>query len=57
MEVEKASEKEMSILHAHTKEWLRFNDLDIICTLWDKKYLVFICPTHYREKTLDLHYC
>lgn len=56
MEAEKASEKEMSILHAYTKEWLRLNNLDIICTLWDKKYLVFICPTHYCEKTLEVDF-
>lgn len=56
MEVEEASEREMSILHAHTKEWLRFNNLDIICTIWDKKYLVFICPTHYHGKTLEVDF-
>jgi sugar diacid utilization regulator len=48
------SEREMSLLHAHTKEWLRFNNLDIICTIWDKKYFVFICPTHYHEQTLEV---
>ncbi|NPV29322.1 MAG: hypothetical protein HPY58_06600 [Firmicutes bacterium] len=39
MEPERSlTDREMSILHTHTKEWLRFNNLDIICTVWDKKY-------------------
>lgn len=57
MEPEKTlNEREMHVLHSYTKEWLAFNALDIFCTVWDNKYLTFVCPTHYDNKTLEVDY-
>jgi sugar diacid utilization regulator len=57
MEPEKSlTQREMHTLHSYTREWLTHNNLDIFCTVWDNKYLVFICPTHYDKKTLEVDY-
>jgi len=50
------SEREMETLLSHTKDWLAYKDLDIICTVWEGRYLVFVCPTHYDQKTLEVEY-
>lgn len=53
LEPEPLSEKELSILHGHSKEWLKHHGLDIICSIWKKRFLVFLCPTHFDEQTLE----
>lgn len=53
LEPEPISDKELSILHGHSKEWLKHHDLDIICSIWKRKFLVFVCPTHFDEQTLE----
>lgn len=50
------NEREMRTLYSYTKEWLAFANLDIFCTIWDKQYVVFVCPTHYDRKTLEIDY-
>ncbi|MGB9791808.1 MAG: PucR family transcriptional regulator [Thermacetogeniaceae bacterium] len=53
LEPEPISEKELIILHGHSKEWLKHHGLDIICSIWKNKFLVFVCPTHFDEQTLE----
>ncbi len=48
------TEIEKQALLAYTRDWLKLNKLDIFCTVWDNKYLVHICPTHYDVKILDV---
>lgn len=50
------TKREMDTLLSHSKDWLAYKDLDIICTVWENKYLVFVCPTHYDQKTLEIEY-
>jgi len=50
------SELEKQALLAYSKDWLKRHNLDIHCTYWESKYLVFICPTHYDNKTLDIDF-
>lgn len=50
------TELEKQALLTYSKDWLKQNNLDIYCTYWDNKYLVFICPTHYDTKTLDIDF-
>lgn len=53
LEPEPISETKLHILHDHSKEWLKHNNLDIICSVWNNKYLVFLCPTHFDQQTLE----
>lgn len=50
------NDRELQALRSYTKEWLTFTDLDIFCTVWEQKYVVFLCPTHYDKKTLEVDY-
>lgn len=43
-------------LYLFSKEWLRLQGLDIIVSTWMKSMQVYICPTHYRESTLEENY-
>ena len=52
----KLSELEKQALLTYSKDWLKQHNLDIHCTFWENKYLVFICPTHYNSKTLDIDF-
>lgn len=53
LEPEPISETKMNILHGHTREWLKYHDLDIICSVWKNQFIVFICPTHFDRQTLE----
>ncbi len=50
------NEREKQALLSYTKDWIASTGLDVICTVWDNKYLVYICPTHYDKKTLEVDY-
>lgn len=53
LEPEPISDKELGILHGHSIEWLKHQGLDIFCSIWKNKLLVFVCPTHFDEQTLE----
>ncbi|MDN5376189.1 MAG: PucR family transcriptional regulator, proline-responsive transcriptional activator [Thermacetogenium sp.] len=53
MEPEPIPENKLKVLHAHTQDWLKHNNLDIICSIWNKRFIVFVCPTHFDQQTLE----
>lgn len=53
LEPEPIAETKLYILHEHAKEWLKHSNLDIICSIWNNRYIVFLCPTHFDAQTLE----
>ncbi len=48
------SKFDIEVLYAYSLEWLRNNSLDIICNIWIDSSIVFICPSHFKDRTLEV---
>lgn len=53
MEPELNSKTDIETLYRHTMIWLKYHEDVVICSVWNNKYIVFICPNKYEQQTLD----
>ncbi|AFV10362.1 hypothetical protein Tph_c01140 [Thermacetogenium phaeum DSM 12270] len=47
------SKTDMETLYKHTLEWLKYHEDVVICSVWNEKYIIFICPNKYDLQTLE----
>lgn len=53
MEPELNSETDIESLYRHTIIWLKYHEDVVICSIWNEKYIVFVCPNKYDQQTLE----
>lgn len=53
MEPELNSETDIETLYRHTLIWLRYHADVVICSIWNERYIVFVCPNKYDMHTLE----
>lgn len=53
MEPELNSETDIETLYRHTTVWLKYHEDVVICSIWNEKYIVFVCPNKYDQQTLE----
>lgn len=46
----------IAVLHSFSKDWLRVNKLDIFCSVWQESSIIFLCPSHFHDRSLEVDY-
>ena len=47
------SKTDIETLYKHTLEWLKYHKDVVICSVWNEKYIIFVCPNNYDLQTLE----